>query len=378
MSLNCWKHADSDQFEGRVHPVTASKRARPVTRTDVARRAGVSSAVVSYVVNSGPRNVAPETRERVLQAIEELGYRPNATARALKRGVSETIGLIISDITNPFFSEYAHAIEEAAAERGLSVIFTNSALAGRGGVDIMGTGVDVMGTEADLIYRMILRGVDGLLLASILDAPDLDVARAAGIPVVLLDRAVPFPGHASVGSNFREASRIAVEHLIWHGHERIGMITGFTGGSTTDDREQGWRDALQEAGLEPGPVIRVPYSRPGGFDAGVELLASGDRPTAIFALSDQQSIGLIYAIHQAGLQVPGDIAVASFDGSGESAFSWPPLTTMRQPVREMAHAAVDLLGKNDPANHRHFTFQAPLVVRQSCGCAPKAEHVSVG
>jgi LacI family transcriptional regulator len=356
--------------------MTASSRDRPVTRTDVARRAGVSSAVVSYVVNSGPRNVAPETRERVLQAIEELGYRPNASARALKRGVSETIGLIISDITNPFFSEYAHAIEEAAAERGLSVIFTNSALAGTGGDT--GTGPDVMGTEADLIYRMILRGVDGLLLASILDAPDLDVARAAGIPVVLLDRAVPFPGHASVGTNFRAASRIAVEHLIWHGHERIGMITGFTGGSTTDDREQGWRDALQEAGLEPGPVIRVPYSRPGGFDAGVELLESSDRPTAIFALSDQQSIGLLYAIHQAGLQIPGDIAVASFDGSTESAFSWPPLTTMRQPVREMAHAAVDLLGKNDPASHRHFTFRAPLVVRQSCGCAVATEHVSVG
>jgi len=326
----------------------------------------VSSAVVSYVVNSGPRNVAPETRERVLRAIEELGYRPNATARALKRGVSETIGLILSDITNPFFSEYAHAIEEAAAERGLSVIFTNSGLEGTGA----DTGVDLMGAEADLINRMILRGVDGLLLASILDSPDLDVARAAGIPVVLLDRAAPFPGHATVGSNFREASRIAVEHLIWHGHERIGMITGFTGGSTTDDREQGWRDALQGAGLDPGPVIRVPYSRPGGFDAGVELLESGDRPTAIFALSDQQSIGLLYAIHQAGLQIPGDIAVASFDGSTESAFSWPPLTTMRQPVREMAHAAVDLLGKNTPATHRHFTFSAPLVVRQSCGCVP--------
>ena len=353
--------------------MTAARRDRPVTRTDVARRAGVSSAVVSYVVNSGPRNVAPETRERVLQAIEELGYRPNASARALKRGVSETIGLIISDITNPFFSEYAHAIEEAAAERGLSVIFTNSALAGRGGM--VGAGADVMDTEADLIYRMILRGVDGLLLASILDAPDLDVARAAGIPVVLLDRAVPFAGHASVGSNFREASRIAVEHLIWHGHERIGMITGFTGGSTTDDREQGWRDALQDAGLEPGPVIRVPYSRPGGFDAGVELLQSSDRPTAIFALSDQQSIGLLYAIHRAGLQIPDDIAVASFDGSTESAFSWPPLTTMRQPVREMAHAAVDLLGKNDPADHRHFTFTAPLVVRQSCGCGPATEPV---
>lgn len=351
--------------------MTAASRDRAVTRTDVARRAGVSSAVVSYVVNSGPRNVAPETRERVLNAIEELGYRPNASARALKRGVSDTIGLIISDITNPFFSEYAHAIEEAAAERGLSVIFTNSSLAA-------GTGADTRGTEADLIYRMILSGVDGLLLASIMDAPDLDVARAAGIPVVLLDRAVAFAGHASVGSNFREASRIAVEHLIGHGHERIGMITGFTGGPTTDDREQGWRDALEDAGLDLGPVIRVPYSRPGGFKAGVELLQSRDHPTAIFALSDQQSIGLLYAIHQAGLRIPGDIAVASFDGSTESAFSWPPLTTMRQPVREMAHAAVDLLGKKDPSSHAHFTFSAPLVVRQSCGCILATEHISLG
>src|SRR5487761_2102268 len=132
--------------------VTSSQRDRPVTRTDVALRAGVSSAVVSYVVNSGPRNVAPETRERVLQAILELGYHPNASARALKRGVSDTIGLVISDITNPFFSEYSHAIEEAAAERGLSVIFTNSALA--------------VSHEREVIYKMMLRGVDGLLLAS--------------------------------------------------------------------------------------------------------------------------------------------------------------------------------------------------------------------
>jgi LacI family transcriptional regulator len=342
-------------------PVTASHRDRPVTRTDVARRAGVSSAVVSYVVNSGPRNVAPETRERVLQAIEELGYRPNASARALKLGVSETIGLVISDITNPFFSEYSHAIEEAAAERGLSVIFTNSALA--------------VSHEREVIYKMILRGVDGLLLASTLDDPDLDVARAAGIPVVLLDRSRPVVGHASVGSNFREASRIGVEHLIAHGHRRIGLITGYTGGSTTVDREEGWRDALVEAGLEPGPIIRSHFTHEGGYDAGTRMLRVDERPTATFVMSDQQSIGFLNAVHQAGLQIPGDMAVVSFDGTTESKFSWPPLTVMRQPVRDMAHAAVDLLDKRDPDSHVHHPFSAQLVVRQSCGCSFTADHV---
>jgi LacI family transcriptional regulator len=348
-----------------------------VTRTDVARRAGVSSAVVSYVVNSGPRNVAPETRERVLNAIEELGYRPNASARALKRGVSETLGLIISDITNPFFSEYSHAIEEAAAERGLSVIFTNSGLAGNAAAAVTSTGADVMGTEADLIRRMILRGVDGLLLASIFDVPDLDDARAAGIPVVLLDRSMPVTGHASVGTNFLSASRTAVEHLIGHGHQRIGVVTGFTGGSTTTDRERGWRDALTAAGLPLGPMIRAPYSRGGGFEAGVRLLEldPADRPTAVFVLSDEMSIGFMNAVHRAGLRIPEDIAVVSFDGSSESTFSWPPLTTMRQPVREMAHAAVDLLTRRDAASHVHFTFDAQLIVRQSCGCPLTLEHI---
>ena len=341
--------------------MTASRSERPVTRTDVAKRAGVSSAVVSYVVNSGPRNVAPETRERVLQAIEELGYRPNASARALKRGVSETIGLVISDITNPYFSEYSHAIEEAAAERGLSVIFTNSALA--------------VGPESEVIYKMILRGVDGVLLASTLDEPDLDAARSAGIPVVLLDRSRPVGGYASVGSNFREASRIGVEHLIAHGHDRIGLVTGYTGGSTTLDREDGWRDALLGSGLEPGPVIRSTFTSEGGFDAGIRMLQEDDRPTAVFVLSDQQAIGFMNAAHQAGLQLPGDMAVVSFDGTTESRFSWPPLTVMRQPVREMAHAAVDLLGKRDPESRVHHVFNSQLVVRQSCGCTFGTDHL---
>ncbi len=334
--------------------MTTSERPRPVTRTDVARRAGVSSAVVSYVVNSGPRNVAPETRARVLEAIEDLGYRPNASARALKLGLSETIGLVISDITNPFFSEYAHAIEGAAAERGLSVIFTNSALA--------------VSHEREVIHKMVLRGVDGLLLASTLDEPDLASAKAAGIAVVLLDRSRPVEGHASIGSNFREASRIAVEHLIAHGHKRIGLVTGYTGGSTTIDREEGWRDALLAAGLAPGPIVRARYTRQGGYDAGTRMLRVPQRPSAVYALSDQQAIGFLNAVHEAGVSVPSEIAVISFDGSTESEFSWPPLTVMRQPVREMARAAVDLLSKTDAGSRLHHSFAAQLVIRNSCGC----------
>lgn len=331
-----------------------ASRDRPVTRTEVALRAGVSSAVVSYVVNSGPRNVAPATRARVLAAIDELGYRPNASARALKRGVSETIGLIIGDIGNPYFSEYSYAIDEAAAARGLSVIFTNSTLA--------------IGHERGVIDKMILRGVDGLLLASTLDDPDLEVALAFGVPLVVLERSRAIPGHATIGSNFRPASRVAVEHLIGHHHRQIGLIAGMTGGTTTQDREDGWRDAIRAAGLTPGPIIRTDFSREGGFDAGRRWLALDDRPSALFVMSDQQAIGLLNAVHRAGIRVPEQLAVVSFDGSSESEFSWPPLTVMRQPVREMAHAAVDLLGRGDAESLTHHSFDSHLIARQSCGC----------
>ena len=332
-----------------------AQRKSTVTRGDVAHHAGVSTAVVSYVVNSGPRNVAPATREKVLDAIRVLGYRPNAAARALKLGVSEIIALVISDNTNPFFAEYARAVETSASAKGLSVILSNSALSTT--------------HERELVQKLLTRQVDGLLLASNEDAPDLHAARDADISVVLLDRTRPTEGVASVGVNFRKGSRVAVDHLIGHGHTNIGLISGVTGGLTTTDRELGWSDSLAAAGLPEGPIVRVDFGRNGGYEAGQALLALSERPTAIYALSDMQAIGLLRALHEGGVRVPEDIAVVTFDGSVEAEFSWPPLTSMRQPVVEMAQAAIEALTTGFAGVTAHQSFDAELVIRRSCGCA---------
>ena len=327
---------------------------RSVTRTDVARHAEVSAAVVSYVVNDGPRNVAPETRARVLESIRVLGYRPNAAARSLKIGVTEIIGLVMPDTTNPFYAAYARDVEKAAASRGLSVIVVNSALD--------------RDHEDDLVRKLLSRQVDGLLLAPIDNDPDLAETVTTNTPVVLLNRAGGSEGVASVGVDFYEASRTATGHLIGHGHRVIGLIGNDSGEWITVERERGWRDALTAMKIADGPVQRVESSRDGGYRAGQRLLALANRPTAIYVMSDIQAMGLMRALHEANVRVPEDMAVISFDGSIEAEFSWPPLTSMRQPVAEMTRAAVDALSRTWPDGPKHREFTAELVVRESCGC----------
>lgn len=327
----------------------------PVTRKDVARYAGVSTAVVSYVVNGGPKKVAPATEAKVQDAIRVLGYRPNAAARALKLGSSETLGLVIPDNSNPFFSLLSHAVEDAAAERGYALVLTNS----DGSV----------AKERRHIRNLAARQVDGVVLASVLFEPDLIELDASEIPAVLLNHGDEAPGFNSVGVNLAAGARMAVEHLIGHGHTSIGLAMGTNTANDFDGREQGWLQALADAGLPEGPIVRGPFTRPGGYAAGQRLLASANRPTAIFASSDMQAIGILRAIHEAGVAVPGEIAVASFDGSSESEYSWPALTTVEQPVRAMADAAVNaLVGDDRGKPPRHRIFPTKLLVRQSCGC----------
>jgi LacI family transcriptional regulator len=315
----------------------------------------VSTAVVSYVVNGGPKNVAPATEAKVLDAISILGYRPNAAARALKLGSSETLGFIVPDNSNPFFSLFAHAVEDAAAALGYALVLSNSD--------------GNLAKERRHIRNLAARQVDGVLLASVLFEPDLEVLETAGIPSVLLNHAAVSPGFNSVGVDLEAGARIAVEHLIGHGHRNIGLAIGTNVSNELDGREVGWLNALREAGLPEGPTARSEFDRPGGYAAGKRLLASGNRPTAIFASSDMQGVGILRAIHEAGLSVPGDIALVSFDGSIESEYSWPALTTVAQPVRAMAEAAVRALvgdGRGQALQQRIFPTE--LIIRQSCGC----------
>lgn len=329
---------------------------RQVTRTDVAKLAGVSTAVVSYVVNDGPRPVAPATAAKVRQAMELLGYRPNASARALRRGRSDLLGLVIADSLNPYFVEYTAELVRAAAQRGKRILVGDSYQDPR--------------AEQEIVEDLISRQVDGLLFASSFARFDRSrVFQSADIPTVLIDCPGPIPGRRTIGPDAAGAAEMLVNHLLEHGRRRIGMIVGDGGFGDPDPREQGWRRALRAAGLSDGAIVRVPWSREGGYAGAAALLTKDPDLDAVFASSDLQAVGLVRALHERGVRIPDEVAVVAFDGTKESEFCWPSLTVARQPLPEQAAAAIDLLAEPESPHGIHRQFQTELVRRASCGCA---------
>jgi LacI family transcriptional regulator len=328
-----------------------------VTRDDVARRAGTSTAVVSYVLNNGPRPVAAETRQRVLAAVEELGYRPNAIARALRARRSMAFGLVVSDISNPLIGELARSIELAAYDAGYTVLLGN-------------TMVD-HDKERAYIRHFTDRQVDGLLLVPVgLDRPTVNELNAGPIPVVALDRPIPRLRGTTILADNAGGARVATAHLQEHGHRRIACLAGPPALPPAAARLEGWSQAMAEAGLR-GRFVRASVGRRQGYEAALELLSSPPRPTAVFATTDEQAIGVLRAAADLRLRVPDDVAVAGFDGTAQGAYCVPGLTTVRQPIPEMAKRAVDSLLqriKGGPTRTRTEALPVELVRRGSCGC----------
>ncbi|WP_114856111.1 LacI family DNA-binding transcriptional regulator [Brachybacterium sp. YJGR34] len=327
---------------------------RAVTRADVAREAGVSTAVVSYVINDGPRPVAATTAARVREAVERLGYRPNLSARALRLGTTDLIGLIVPDSSNPFFAEYALEIEQAAARRGCSLVVANS----KGSPSL----------ERRNVESLANRQVSGLIVASATAGDRVDLRARRDVPVALINADGPVSGLSTLGPDFRQGARDAVEHLIVeHGAATVGLATGPRRNHTAYGREDGWREALARHGLPAGPILEDEFSRAGGYRMGRQLLRGDapDLPDALFALSDLQAVGLLRALHETGIDVPRDVALVSFDGTIESEYCWPGLTVARQPIRAMAEAAVAAV-MDAPSEHQ--VFRTELVIRRSCGC----------
>ncbi|MWJ37109.1 LacI family DNA-binding transcriptional regulator [Clavibacter michiganensis] len=323
-----------------------------VTRSDVARYAGVSTAVVSYVVNSGPRPVAEATAARVRDAIRVLGYRPNASARALRTGSTQMIGLVVPEIGNPHFAEMAVAVEQCAARHGHAVLLVNS-------------GNDPQ-LERSLIRTLTARQVDGIIVSTVQHDTTVVDPSTLGVPVVLLNTFSAHDGVETVGVDAREGARIGVEHLVSHGHSRIALVIG---GAEVEARERGWHDATRAAGLPDGPIAREVFTREGGYLGTLRLFGGSDRPTALFASSDMQAVGALRALGELGLRVPEDVAVVSFDGTDEAAYASPQLTVVRQPVEQIAEEAVSRLIAPDPARGpHHASFTPTLVVGRSCGC----------
>ncbi|MDA8438603.1 MAG: LacI family DNA-binding transcriptional regulator [Propionibacterium sp.] len=320
---------------------------REPTRNDVARLAGVSTAVVSYVVNDGPRPVAAATRARVLDAIDKLGYRPNTAARSLITGRSGLVGLIVPDVENPYFAALAKAVEIAAAARGVRLVL----------------GQSLSGGFLELLDSLAGHQVDGILTATLPPAAFLTDHWIGRVPLVVVSLALSASPVPVLYPDYRAGARTGVGHLVEvHGRRTVALVTGSDG---MDEREIGWREALAVSGLSPGPIVRIPWSAQGGAQGADELADRHPEVDAIFVTSDQQAVGLLAGLHRRGRRVPDDLAVVSFDGSLAGEFTIPGLTTVAVPFADLAVAALDALVADLPQDR---VFPLGLVVRESCGC----------
>ena len=338
------------------------------TISDVAKRAGVSAMTVSRVVN-GTGYTSTETRTRVEAAIEELGYVPNALARQLRSKRTKTIALVVSDISNPFFTTIARGVEDHAVGLGFSVMYCNT---------------DESEVEEEQYLLMLIeRQVDGVLLVP---------ARSSGesfrllndhhMPVVVLDRRIAARNVDSVRCDSEAGAYALAKHLVELGHRRIAVLTGRRNVSTSVDRVAGCRRAMEEVGLAlPDELVHW-----GGFNVGrlnqadghrmaQEVLAArGERPSAIFCANNFIGFGAIRALHEAGLRVPDDMSVVAFDDLPEEWVSEPFLTVAAQPAYEIGQRAAAMLldqiaGSHEPTGES-VVLPFQLIVRRSSAAPP--------
>ena len=333
-----------------------------ITIQDVAHRAGVSAMTVSRVVNNQAR-VALATRQRVQQAIKELGYVPNGLARGLLQGRSRTIALVVSDISNPFFTLIARGVEDVAQRCGYAVILGNSD--------------ETVEKERQYINVMLENRVDGLLIAPAGHGSRkvLDSLKQSGTKFVLIDRHVEgIMADLVEGDNVAGARQLTA-HLLSLGHQRIALVNGSLAVSTARDRLLGYQEALQAVGIQPDLVRIVgnSYKRESGRDAARELLLLPDeqRPTAIVATNNFLAVGVIEALRESSVRVPEDMAVVCFDDIELASALDPFLTVVAQPARTFGTLAAQFLidrlrGEEDLAPRR-VVLPPELTVRMSCG-----------
>lgn len=337
----------------------------PVTRNDVARRAGVSPATVSYVINRGPRPVSAKARAKVLRAIEETGYEPSHIARSLRLKTTNTIGIILPDNSNPFFAALERGVSEAAFNAGYGLIICHSAY-------------DVE-RETGFVNLIRSKQVDGVIFAPASHTvPGLRLLSQYKIPVVVMDRKVRAPLIPSVTATDFRGGKLATEHLLDLGHRRIACIVRPFYLKHSTDRLRGCQAALRERGIDARPewVVKGGFSFEAGADAMRQILKLDPRPTAVFAYNDIQAIGAMHAATEAGLRVPTDISIVGFDDIPEAAYVNPPLTTVSQPKREMGRLATEILVKmiadRNPALRKRIVLKTELIVRRSTAPPPGA------
>ncbi|HWP62530.1 MAG TPA: LacI family DNA-binding transcriptional regulator [Candidatus Binatia bacterium] len=343
---------------------------RPPTMRDVARAAGVSQSTVSRVLSGSdsPVLISDATRQRIIETARALGYRPNPLARGLRGASTMLLGVIVRDITDPFFAGAIEAVSSEAAERGYNVVLGHA----HGRAD-----------EA-IVLRSVLetRHVDAiLLLGDMTDQPRLvEDLRDCQIPVVSLWQGSALHGLRMVNVDNAAGIRQVLDHLFDLGHRRIAFVSGRPLGDI-QERRAAYEARMGEAGLviPEGFVQHAPNDPAGGEAALNELLALPDPPTAVVCSTDQLAIGVLHGAAARGLRVPTDLSVTGFDDLPLSAFTVPALTTVHMPVREMAALAVELAIGAEPDGHaepREAVLVPELVVRDSTGPVPSSSRES--
>ena len=324
---------------------------------DVARLAGVSTATVSHVIN-GTRRVNEDTRGRVLAAAATLHYHPSAIARSLRTKSTGVLGVLVSDITNPFFTGIVRGIEDIANANGYSVMVCN-------------TDED---SEKENSYLSVLlaKRVDGLIIAPTgIRSPLLEAALAMGTPLVLIDRSVKGMDLPIVKVDNEDASFRLVSHLIQDGHTRIGIINGLPSVPTSWERYAGYERALRTHGLQPDERLSKIGSgrREQSQQAALELLTAPHRPSAIFAINNLSTLGTLLALRAMNLRCPEDVAVVGIDDHDWAPAFVPSLTVIRQPVYQMgAEAARQVIGlaRGERTEMSCTILPTELIVRSSC------------
>jgi LacI family transcriptional regulator len=327
------------------------------TIKDVARHAGVSTMTVSRVVNNSGY-ASEETRVRVEQAIAELGYVPNAVGRQLRSKRTRTVALVVSDITNPFFTTIARAVEDFVAARDFAVMFCSTD--------------ESAAAEYEYLQMLVERQIDGVLLVPSGSSPEpFRLLRRHNVPVVVLDRRVSCATVDEVRSDSEAGAYQLVRHLLELGHRRIAMLSGQRSIATAADRVAGYERALGEAGIEIDPelVCDGAFAVEAGDAMARQVLATSPRPTAIFAGNNFIAFGAIRAIRDIGLRVPDDVSVVCFDDVPDEWVIDPFMTCIAQDPYAMGRQAAELLlarlaGKR-PAKRRSIILPVQFRVRRS-------------
>lgn len=344
---------------------------------DVAGKAGVSTATVSHVLN-GTRFVREETRQRVLAAVEALNYLPSSIARGLATNSTQTVGLIVSDITNPFFTAVARGVEDVINQHGLNTIFCNT---------------DEDSQREDEYLRLLsARQIDGLIITPT-GVPSDRLLHLAEIktPIVLLDRSAPNIDAPLVCVDNEGGAYRATQYLIELGHRRIAVLMGMKNISTLRARVAGYMRALRDGGLpvdetlivradprfygtqnsSSGATVRLATNNqmtPSAYHELGKLLDSPERPSAIFVTNNQMTLGTLYAFKERGLRCPTDISLISFDDHDWAPLFTPPLTVIRQPTYRLGQLAARLLMRliNGEVIEPPQPIPVELIIRESC------------